>query len=89
MRSNDALATARATKGVEGTGGRVWRSRREESDRVVFFGGRRMRFLLSSLCFLGSLCFLFFAAADTERQLIVLPTRDSWFRNDTDPDLVA
>src|SRR3954452_19659010 len=50
-------------KGVEGTGGGVWRSRREESDRVVFFGGRRMRFLLSSLCLLSSLYFLFFAAA--------------------------
>ena len=50
-------------KGVEGTGGGVWRSRREESDRVVFFGRRRMRLLISSVCFLSSLCFLFVAAA--------------------------
>src|SRR3954471_10003449 len=46
-------------KGVEATcGGGVWRSRREESDRAR----HRMRFLLSSLCFLSSFCFLFVAA---------------------------
>ena len=41
----------------------VWRSRREESDRVVSFARHPRRFLLSSLCVLGLLCFLFLAAS--------------------------
>src|SRR3954453_23648729 len=43
---------------------RVWRSRREESDRVVSFeAAHRRRFFLNSLCLLSSLCFLFVAAS--------------------------